>query len=215
MGQEYEIPVVIKNLGKSKAKGFNASVYVEEVLENTINDIEIAGGDHNDELTFTRKAPLTEGVISFNVTVVVDPEDNVKELINEQHPDGEANNIWDDKVIVSVGPGGGGPGPDGGGRGTGGGWGPGTGPGEGAGEGEGTGVAGGTGEAAVGEFTGEAITGYLMKGRVASSGASGGGGGRGEFSLVALLLRLAMLAAAGALVCVGYLMERRRQKHEQ
>ncbi|HJH26597.1 MAG TPA: hypothetical protein C5S37_07430 [Methanophagales archaeon] len=212
VGQEYDVPVYINNIGLSNAKGFNASVYVEEVLENTINDIEIAGGDHNDELTFTRKAPLTEGVISFNVTVVVDPEDNVKELIRKGH-DGEANNNQTWPVIVSVGapdwePG---PGRGGGGKGTG--WGPGIGPGEGIGA---SGVtAGGTGEAAVGEFTGEAITGYLMKGRVASSGASGGGGGRGEFSLVALLLRLAMLAAAGALVCVGYLLERRRHKHKQ
>ncbi len=48
-----------------------------------------------------------------------------------------------------------------------------------------------------------------MKGIVAQS-EEGGGGGKGEFSLVAWLIRFAMLAAALALVVVGYLHERRR-----
>ena len=52
-----------------------------------------------------------------------------------------------------------------------------------------------------------------MKGKVASS-EEGGGGGKGEFSLVAWLIRLAILAAAGALVCAGYLIEKRRQNNK-
>jgi hypothetical protein len=53
-----------------------------------------------------------------------------------------------------------------------------------------------------------------MKGAVAQS-EEGGGGGKGEFSLVGLLIRLAMLAAAVVLVCVGYLLERRRHEDKQ
>jgi len=51
-----------------------------------------------------------------------------------------------------------------------------------------------------------------MKGIVVSSEE---GGGKGEFSLVGWLIRLAMLAAAVSLVCVGYWLERKRQKHKQ
>ncbi|MBA7511250.1 hypothetical protein ES705_03241 [subsurface metagenome] len=214
-GKEYEIPVVINNIGLSNARGFTASVYVDEVHEKTVNITEIASGGSNTDLTFTRRAPLTEKVLSFNVTVEVDTRDNVTELINNQHPDGETNNnyTWPVTVVVesSVLD------PDplgGGGGGTGGGWGEGTGTGEGAGEGEGTGTGGAGGEGAVGETGGKAITGYLMKGS-AVSGEEGGGGGKGEFSLVALLMRLMMLAAAVVLVCVGYLMERRRQNNKQ
>ena len=70
------------------------------------------------------------------------------------------------------------------------------------------------GEGAVGERGGKAIRGYLVKGSAVSS-EERGGGGKGEFSLVALLLRLTMLAAAVSLVCAGYLLERRRQNHKQ
>ena len=66
----------------------------------------------------------------------------------------------------------------------------------------------------MGETGGPAITGYLMKGTVAGSEAGGGGGERGEFSLVKLLLRLVMLAAAVSLVCAGYWLERRRQNNK-
>ncbi len=47
------------------------------------------------------------------------------------------------------------------------------------------------------------------------SGKEAGGGGKGEFSFVRFLMQLVMLAAAVALVCAGYLLERRRQNHKQ
>ena len=50
-----------------------------------------------------------------------------------------------------------------------------------------------------------------MKGIVVSSEE---GGGKGEFSLVGWLIRLAMLAAAVSLVCVDYLIEKRRQNNK-
>ncbi len=209
--KSYEIPVVIKNLGKSKAKGFNASVYVEEVHEKTVNITEIASGGSNTDLTFTRKAPLTEKVLSFNVTVKVDTEDTVTELINDQHPDGETNNnkTWSVTVVVNP-PGPGGPGRGGG---TGDGLGEGNGTGEGSGSGAGKGVAGGSGEGGAGESGGKTIRGRLMKGSVVS-GKEAGGGGKGEFSFVRFLMQLVMLAAAVVLVGVGYWLEKRRQNNK-
>ena len=54
-----------------------------------------------------------------------------------------------------------------------------------------------------------------MKGSVVSSEEEGGGGKGEEFSLLAWLILLAMLAVAGSLIGVGYLLERRRQNHKQ
>ena len=167
---------------------------------------------------FTRKAPLVESLVKHNVTVKVDTEEDVKELINT-HPrgkkyksNGEENNEWNDTVTVIVNP----PGWDirpGGGGGTGGGWGTGVGTGEGSGSGAGKGVAGGSGEGGAGESGDKTIRGWLMKGSVVS-GKEAGGGGKGEFSFVRFLMQLVMLAAAVALVVVGYLLERRRQNNK-
>ena len=132
-------------------------------------------------------------------------------MINS-YRNGEENNIWNGTVTVVVNP----PGWDirpGGGGGTGGGWGTGVGTGEGSGSGAAKGVAGGTGQSG-GESGGKSITGRLMKGVVVPGGKEAGGGGKGEFSLLAWLIRLALLAAAGSLVCTGYLMERRRQNNK-
>ncbi len=51
-----------------------------------------------------------------------------------------------------------------------------------------------------------------MKGIVVSGEE---GGGKGGFLISWMLIRLAMLAVAVVLVCAGYLMERRRQRHKQ
>ncbi|KAF5428016.1 hypothetical protein C5S39_12335, partial [Candidatus Methanophagaceae archaeon] len=107
------------------------------------------------------------------------------------------------------------PRPGGGGGGGGGGesgWGTGTGTGEGSGEGEGTGVAGGTGEGKERETGGKTITGRLMKGIVPAASQEAGGGGEGEFSLIGLLVRLAILAVAIALVYAGYRYEKKIHK---
>jgi hypothetical protein len=69
------------------------------------------------------------------------------------------------------------------------------------------------GESAMGEKGGKVITGRLMKGTVAQS--EEGGGGKAEFSILGLLMRLGMLAAAVSLVCAGYLLERRRHNSKQ
>jgi subtilase family serine protease len=210
IGNSYVIPVVINNVGKSKAKNFSVSFYADggEPRERK-EHVEVVEGEGSITKEFQWHAPSTPGTVEFKV--VVDADNDVEELINMQHPYGESNNNVTKTVTVGLGelipP----PHPGGGGGGTGGGWGEGTGTGEGAGEGEGPGTGGEGGEGAVGEKGGKTIKGYLMKGSAVSS-EEGGGGGKGEFSMLAFLLRLAMLAAAVVLVCVGYLMERRRQK---
>jgi len=223
VGNPYDIEVDINNWGRSKAKNFTVIVSIdgEEVKNEAIAEIKEFGQDGSSiPLRFTQYAPLVEGWVEHNVTVKVDTEDNVKELINK-HPrgeqgkrNGEGNNEINETVTVNVYPAEGWDLPGtGGGGGSGGGWGTGTGTGEGSGKGEGTGVAGGTGEGVESGSEGKTIKGYLMKGRVVSREA--GGGGKGEFSLLGLLLRLAMLAAAVSLIIVGYWHERRRQRHKQ
>ena len=219
VGNPYDIPITITNLGKSTAKNFSVNISIkgkegEEVFDETITELKGAGqeGGNKETIKIEKIAPLVEGIIRFNVTVMVDPENEVTELINRGH-NGEGNNIINVTVTVVVTSGVLDPIPGGGsGGGSGGGWGTGTGTGEGSGKGEGTGVAGGTGEGAEGESGGKAIRGYLMKGSVVSSEA--GGGGKGEFSFVRFLIQLVMLAVAVSLVCVGYLMERRRQNNK-
>ena len=185
-GSQYDIPVVINNWGKSDAKDFNVNISIDgEVFNETIDEIEEAGQDGSSKtLTITMpRAPLVETTIKHNVTVVVDSDDKVKELINKYRRgkrnkcNGEANNNWTGEVTVSVESGGWDLRPGGGG-GTGEEWGEGTDTGEGGAGGAGT-TTGSGGEGAVGEKGGKAITGYLMKGTVAQS--EEGGGGKGEF----------------------------------
>ena len=133
---------------------------------------------------------------------MVDPDNYVEELINiingnRRDYNGESNlsNVVTKTVSVDLGgwdirPGRGG--------GTGGGWGEGN----------------GTGEGGAGESGGKTIRGRLMKGTVVS-GKEAGGGGKGEFSFVRFLMQLVMLAVTVSLVCAGYWLERRRQKHKQ
>ena len=211
VGKQYYVDIT--NIGRSNAEDFYVHFYVdgEELIDKKqhVGIIEGVESSQNwEELPFPWTAPITKVGQRVELKIAVDPENNVTEF-------DETNNNATKNVSVALGeliipplhPGGRG-------GGTGGGWGMGTGTGEGSGEGEGTGTGGAGGEGAVGESGGEAITGRLMKGIVAQS-EEGGGGGKGEFSLLGLLLRLAMLAAAVALVCAGYLLERRRQNHKQ
>jgi hypothetical protein len=153
IGNSYNIPIVIKNEGKSKTKNFNVSFYATggEPRERKEHVVMVEG---NGSITkeFQWRAPLTPGTVEFKV--VVDPDNDVEELING-YVNGELNNNATKTVTVGLGelipP----PHPGGGGGGTGGGWGEGTGTGEGSGSGEGIGVAGGTGEGAVGESGGK------------------------------------------------------------
>jgi len=90
-GASYNIPITIHNWGRSKAKNFNVIVTIvtidgNEVLNKTIPIPEIKGaGQEGDNVTINipEKAPAVEGIITHNVTVVVDPEDKVPELINK------------------------------------------------------------------------------------------------------------------------------------
>ena len=200
------IQVVIKNIGRSDARNFTVSFYVDGVFKGKVPVDEVEGveGSKNwKELVFPWTAPITKVGQFVELNVSVDSDDEVSELREDN------NNA---SRLVPVVEGSGLPQRPGGGGGTGDGWGEGTGSGEGGTEGIPEGA-----EGAVGETGGKAITGYLMKGKVASSEAGGGGEGVGtgeEFSILGLLMRLAMLAAAGTLVCVGYLMERRRQNNK-
>ena len=193
------IPVVIRNTGKSKAKDFNVSFEVDGVFKGK-EHVNVVEGEKSTELTFPW-TPLAVGqVVRLNVSV--DSEDDVKNELNENN-----NNISQDVAVVpmtQLKPGGKSISA----------WKEGLGPGEGLGEGAGAGTTAGTGgKSAMGEKGGKAITGRLMKGTVAQS--EEGGGGKVEFSILGLLMRLAVLAAAVVLVCAGYLLERRRQKRKQ
>jgi len=210
-GASYNIPITIHNWGKSKAKNFTVIVTIDgnEVYNELIP--ELKGGDSR-LINIQEKAPAVERIVPLEVNVTVDPENRVNELINkyprgEQHKsNGEENNIWNGTVTVVVqSPGLPGPGGDG----TDGVGGTGTGTGTGSGSDTAKGVAGGTGQSG-GESGGKTITGRLMKGVIVPGGKEAGGGGKGGFSLLAWLIRLALLAATILLVYIGYLMERRR-----
>jgi len=184
------------------------------VINKTIPIPEIKGaGQEGDTVTINipQKAPAVERIDTLEVNVSIDPENRVKELINS-YRNGEENNIWNDTVMVVVRSSGRVPGPGGVG-GTDGVGGTGTGTGTGSGSGTAKGVAGGTGQSG-GESGGKTITGRLMKGVVVPGGEETGGGGKGGFSLLAWLIRLALLAATILLVYIGYLMERRRQNNK-
>ncbi|NQE05538.1 hypothetical protein C5S32_06675 [ANME-1 cluster archaeon GoMg1] len=203
------IPVVIRNRGKSDARHFNVSFYMDgEELKDKEQHVGIVRGVENpdsknyEELTFPW-VPSQDDVgrhVALNVSV--DSRSNVTEL-HENNNDATKNvtvaEKREEELPWSLR---GGTGGSGGGRGEG------TGTGEGADEGGGAGTQGG-GEGAVGERGGKAITGRLMKGSVAPSEAEGGGKGE-EFSMLGLLLRLGMLVAAVFLLFIGYLLERRR-----
>ena len=196
------IPVVIRNTGRSDARNFNVSFYVEGVFKGKTEHVDVKSVDST-TITFPW-TPLAVGrTVWLNVSV--DSDDDVHELNENNNNASQLVQIVEGPIIPPKHPGGGG-------GGTGGGWGEGTGTGEGGAGDEGAEAIAGGREGAVGESGGKAITGYLMKGIVATS--EEGGGGKGEFSMLALLMRLMMLAAAVVLVCAGYLMERRRQKHK-
>jgi len=220
-GASYDIPITIHNWGKSKAKNFTVIVSIDGNVINKTLISEIKGaGQEGDTVTINipQKAPAVERIDTFEVNVSVDPENRVNELINNYRrgikgeSNGEENNIWNDMVMVVVQPPGWGPSP-GGGDGTDGVGGTGTGTGTGSGSDTAKGVAGGTGQSG-GESGGKTITGRLMKGVVVPGGEEIGGGGKGGFSLLAWLIRLALLAATILLVYIGYLMERRRQNNK-
>ena len=206
IGNSYDIPVVINNVGKSKAKEFNVSFYVDDKLIEK-KPVDFVEGEGSKIVYFTWTAPSTPGII-VEFKVVVDPDNDVEELINSGW-DGETNNNDTKTASVDIGslelphPGGGGA------------------PGKVNVSGDETAAkasttATGSGEATIGATGGETITGRLMKGIVVGGGAAEGGGGgeRGEFSWLGLLIRIAMLAVIIVLVCAGYLMERRRQNNK-
>ncbi|MEA2074691.1 MAG: DUF3344 domain-containing protein [Euryarchaeota archaeon] len=213
-GETHKIKATISNIGESKAENFEVKFTASDGTlnkpEETINLLEGLGSNNNTKtVEFTWTAPDKLGTLeqikiqNVTINVTADSEGEVEEL-------NESNNEDAKNVVVTITEkpftprGGGGSGTD-----------------IGLGEGdeavaEAGATTAGSGEATIGASGGRAITGRLMKGAVASSEAAGGGGGeRGEFSLVKLLMRLAMLAAAVSLVCAGYLLERRRQRHKQ
>ncbi|MCW3138926.1 MAG: DUF3344 domain-containing protein, partial [Methanophagales archaeon] len=97
-GEAYDIPVIIRNIGKSKAKNFNVSFYVDGELKGE-KHVDIVEGESCTTLNFTWTAPLAPCIVNF--TVVVDPENEVRELINKRI-DGEANNVNTKSVTVGL-----------------------------------------------------------------------------------------------------------------
>ena len=193
------IPVVIYNQGRTDARDFYVSFYVDGEFKGKEHIDEIVGGESR-ELTFPWTAPITKVGHLVELKVWVDSEDDVTELrednnnasrVTEVSLGGLEHNLdggedrkgprfgreYSDIESVEAG-------------------------------------APIASKAAIGKSEGEKITGYLMKGRVAQSEGGGGGGSeRTEFSWVGLLIRIAMLAVAAVLVYAGYLLERRRQNN--
>ncbi|KAF5431259.1 Serine protease [Candidatus Methanophagaceae archaeon] len=191
------ITVDIENQGKSEARNFSVCFSVNGEPERTV-PVEALEGGGRVQLTLPWTPRAVGQIVRLNVSVDCDNE--VREL-------NEDNN--DDSQLVAV-------------RGMlprlrGGGssasaWKEGSGSGEGTGEGLGAGTtAGAAGKTVTGGKTGKTITGRLMKGTVARTEETGGGGSV-RFSLFALLIRLAVVAVAVSLVCVGYWWERRWHK---
>ncbi|MGB7531783.1 MAG: CARDB domain-containing protein [Halobacteriota archaeon] len=213
-GETHKIHATIRNIGEAKAENFDVKFTAsDETPEVDSRTVDLLGGNNKTTVNFTWTTPKFEGGIlagpiqtkKVNISVVVDPEDRVEELDESNNDESKEISMTLVKPEFKLSPGGGGTGP-------------GTGPGGGSEtEIKAGAITGGSGEATIGASGDKAITGYLMKGTVPQSGAEGGGGGddeRGEFSWVGLLIRIAMLAAAGALIGVGYLHERRRHNNK-
>jgi len=203
MGGKY--PVIIRNNGRSRSSGFDVNVNfsrggLSSEYSEHINSLDANGAEE------TLEVPLPKwAFVGQTITITAEVNYTKSELTKENNIKTRDVTIVEGPIIPPKRPGGGG-------GGTGEGWGTGTGAGEGGAGDEGAEAMAGGREGAVGESRGKEITGYLMKGSVATSEEEGGG--KGEFSMLALLMRLMMLAAAVVLVCAGYLMERRRQKHK-
>ena len=194
-----DLTVKIENQGKSTAKDFDVCFYVDGELKDTKHFTEIQS-ESEEEWTLPWRPSAAVDFVMLNISVDCDKEvheldennNNVSQLVSPMLPSlkrggGASASAWKE----------------------------GFGSGEGTGEGPGAGTTAGTGgKTTTGGKTGKTITGRLMKGTVAQSEEQGGGG-RVKFSMLAFLMRLAVVAVAVVLVYVGYLWERRwhRSKH--
>jgi hypothetical protein len=193
--------VDIENQGKSKARNFSVCFSVNGDPEEKMHVKELEG-ESRVQLTLPWTPHAVGQLVRLNISV--DCGNEVPEL----H---ENNNNVSQLVVVSPML----PSLKRGGGASASAWKEGLGPGEGTGEGPGAGTTAGTGgKTTTAGKTGKTITGRLMKGTVARSEEQGGGG-RVKFSMLAFLMRLAVVAVAVVLVYVGYLWERRwhRRKH--
>nr|QNO58280.1 hypothetical protein BFNMBJLP_00014 [Methanosarcinales archaeon ANME-1 ERB7] len=195
------ITVEIENKGKSKAGKFNVSFYVDGVLKEKKHFGGIPG-ESREEWTLPW-TPYRVGQLA-RLNISVDCDNDVREL-NENN-----NNVSQLVAVVDMLP----LLPDEGGSSSSA-WRRGSGPGEGTGGGPGAGTIVGTGgKTTTGGKSGKTISGRLMKGTVARSEEQGGGG-KVKFSILALLMRLAMIAVAGVLFYVGCLWGRRWHRNIQ
>lgn len=189
--------VDVENKGKSKARNFSVCFSVSGDPEEKMHVKELEGGGRVQlDLPWTPRA--VGQMVKLNVSV--DCGNAVRELNEDNNNDSQLVAVRD--MLPRL-------------RGVGSSasaWKEGSGSGEGTGEGLGAGTtAGAAGKTVTGGKTGKTITGRLMKGTVARTEETGGGGSV-RFSLLALLIRLAVVAVAVSLVCVGYWWERRWHK---
>ncbi|NQE05537.1 hypothetical protein C5S32_06670 [ANME-1 cluster archaeon GoMg1] len=101
VGNLYDISVVIRNEGRSKAKNFNVSFYVDdgEPLEQK-EHVDMVEGEKSTTVYFPWTAPCAVGTI--NLTVVVDPDNDIEKLIN-RYRNGESNKSNVDTISMTVG----------------------------------------------------------------------------------------------------------------
>ena len=217
IGNSYDIPVVIKNEGKSAARNFNVTFRVSDGYPREAKkSVNVVEGESTKTIYFRWTAPKKIGIVKINVTV--DSDNDVDELINS-HVNGEKDN-YDEATITVV------PSeleirPPTGGRGGGSGKGIGTGSEAGTQGGAFGGMSAGAGregaskgekkagnESVRMEEAKKTLWGYLMN-NIILPGEERAGGSSG-FSLWEYLIKVSAFLIGIAFLVLGYLFERRR-----
>jgi len=214
IGNSYDIPVVIKNEGKSAARNFNVTFRASDGYPREAKkSVNVVEGESTKTIYFRWTAPKKVGIVKINVTV--DSDNDVDELIN-RHVNGEEDN-YDEATITVV------PSelelrPPTGGRGGGGGKGIGTGSEAGTQGGAFGGMSAGAGaskgekkagnESVRTEEAKKTLWGYLMN-NIIMPGEEKAGGSSG-FSLWEYLIKVSAFLIGVAFLVLGYLFERRR-----
>ncbi|RLG62644.1 hypothetical protein DRO21_07120, partial [archaeon] len=217
IGNSYDIPVVIKNEGKSAARNFNVTFRASDGYPREAKkSVNVVEGESTKTIYFRWTAPKKIGIVKINVTV--DSDNDVDELINS-HVNGEKDN-YDEATITVV------PSeleirPPTGGRGGGGGMGIGTGSEAGTQGGAFGGMSAGAGregaskgkkkagnESVRMEEAKKTLWGYLMN-NIILPGEEEAGGSSG-FSLWEYLIKVSAFLIGVAFLVLGYLFERGR-----
>jgi len=217
IGESYDIPVIIKDEGRSAARNFNVTFRASDGYPREAKkSVNVVEEESTKTIYFRWTAPKKVGIVKINVTV--DSDNDVDELINS-HVNGEKDN-YDEATITVV------PSeleirPPTGGRGGGSGKGIGTGSEAGTQGGAFGGMSAGAGregaskgekkagnESVRMEEAKKTLWGYLMNNIILPSEERAGGSS--GFSLWEYLIKVSAFLIGIAFLVLGYLFERRR-----